>query len=589
MSETEAVFPHKTLGFFNFLRRILPFVRPHRRLALLTFLAAIVTTLMEMVPPWLIKVAIDEGIRPDRGQLLRWLVGWMVLACAVRAFANRARIRFNNRFEQRVIFDIRNHVYQVTQRLSVSYFENRATGEIMSRINNDIETMERIFIDGLEHFIIAFLTLFGVIALLFVLEWRLALVALLPIPILMASSLIFSRSIHHAYRRIRQKMADFNGYLQDALSGIRETMVFNRHDYEVGRFAEKSGACCAESLEVARLWSNYSPWMAFFASMGTVLILGMGSFYTASGRMTVGELVAFLSYAGLFYAPMNQIHAINQMMQHALAAGERVLELIDTEPEVKEPLFPQGIPGRLEGQVHFRAVSFAYVPGVPVLRQIDFECAPGETVALVGATGSGKSTMVSLLMRFYDVKSGAITLDGHDLRTLSLKALRDQIGLVRQEPFLFNATVRENIVYGDLSASGTAMLAAARAACADDFIQALPKGYETIIGERGVKLSIGQKQRLAIARAFLKNPPIIVFDEGTSSVDAETEEEIQEAMGNLFKNRMTLIIAHRLSSLRGADRILVLDRGKIVQTGRHGDLIQARGVYANLFQAQLKL
>lgn len=578
----------------DFLRRILNYIRPHRRLALLTLSAAMVSTVMDLIPPWLIKIGIDEGIRSGEATLLLFLVIIMVAVYALKGVSNRARIRLNNTFEQKVIFDIRSHVYQAIQRLSVSYFENRATGEIMSRINNDIENLERIFIDGIEHLLIAALTLIGITAVLFSIHWKLALVAVLPIPILAVCAILFTRRVHNAYKRLRQRLGDLNSYLQDALSGIRETMIFNRQDYEVARFEGKSRACCDGSLQVAYLWANYSPGMAFLASMGTVLVLGFGSFQVSWGMMTVGELVAFLSYAALFYAPINQIHSVNHMLQHAIAAGERVFELIDTRPEVADPEAPILISEKLKGFVRFHKVSFHYrvhpeEKQKRVLKQIDFECAPGETVALVGATGSGKSTIVSLLMRLYDVQEGVITIDGYDIRKMRLNALREQIGLVRQEPFLFNGTVRENIAYSDPGAEDGKIITAAQAACADDFIRQLPEGYQTWIGERGVKLSIGQKQRLAIARALLKDPPIIIFDEGTSSVDAETEGSIQEAMKNLFSHRMALIVAHRLSSLRGADRILVVADGLIVESGSHDLLIRQNGTYAALVEAQLQL
>ncbi len=573
---------------YRFLPRVLTYILPYKGWAALTLLAAVMTTLMELVPPWLIKLAIDEGIEKKQTGILITLLSVMVGVYIIKGVCSMARIRLNNFFEQNVIFDIRNEAFIAVQRLSISYFDDRSTGELLSRVNSDVENMERIFIDGLEHLVVAGFTLVGITLMLFILEWRLALVALIPIPPLALSSLFFTRRLQRSYKTVREELARLMAFLQDRISGIRETMVFNRQEYEARRFSERSRALYEGNLGVAWLWSVYSPSMAFFASIGTLLILGFGSFLAAEGQITVGELVAFLAYAALFYGPINQIHSINHMLQHAIVAAERVFELLDTQPNVADPKRPIVPPHRLSGQIAFQQVSFEYIPNRPVLEGIGFTVDPGETVALVGATGSGKSTTVSLLLRFYDPQNGSITIDGYDIREMSLKTLRDQFGLVRQEPFLFNGTVKENIAYGNLDATLSNIQAAAEAACADDFIRQLPNGYDTWIGERGVKLSIGQKQRIAIARAFLKDPPIIVFDEGTSSVDSETEGGIQEALKNLFANRTTLIIAHRLSSLRGVDRILVLEKGRIVESGSHEMLIQGNGIYTTLFEAQLR-
>ncbi len=572
----------------QFLPRVLTYIKPYKGLAGLTLLAAGVTTLLELVPPWLIKLAIDEGIAKKQVSFLIKIVWALMGVYILKGVCSMARIRLNNFFEQNVIFDIRNQAFMAVQRLSPSYFDDRSTGELLSRVNSDVENMERIFIDGLEHLVVAGLTLLGITIMLFVLEWRLAIVALIPIPPLVLFALFFTRRLHRSYKTVREGLSRLMAFLQDRISGIRETMVFNQQDYEASRFSDHNRALCEGNLGVARLWSVYSPSMAVLASMGTLLILGFGSFLAAEGRISVGELVAFIAYAALFYSPINQIHSINHMLQHAIVAAERVFELLDTEPKVAEPKVPILLPSRLLGKISFQDVSFEYISNRPVLEGITFTIEPGETVALVGVTGSGKSTTVSLLLRFYDPQIGSILLDDYDIRDLSLKTLRDQFGLVRQEPFLFNGSVRENIAYGNLHATFLNLKAAAEAACADDFILQLPNGYDTLIGERGVKLSIGQKQRIAIARAFLKDPPLIVFDEGTSSVDSETEGGIQEGLKNLFAHRTTLIIAHRLSSLRGADRILVLEKGRIVESGSHETLTRKNGIYTTLFEAQLR-
>lgn len=583
-----------TMGFkgdsWRFLFRVLTYVKPYKNLAVGTLAVAGVATVLELIPPWLIKRAIDEGIGDNQTSLLMTLVFFMVGIYLVKGVLNVVRIRLNNALEQNVIFDIRNQVFQAVQNLSVSYFDDRSTGEIMSRVNNDVENMERIFIDGVENLLIAGVTLLGVATMMFVLEWRLALVAIIPIPFLIYFAIFFTTHLHRSYKRLRHELAQINAFLQDRLSGIRETMIFNRQKYEADRFEERNRALCEESLGVARLWSLYSPSMTMLASFGTVFIIGFGSHFVAEGILSIGELVAFLSYAVIFYAPINQIHSINHMLQHALVAAERVFDLLDTAPTVTEAEAPVSIPERLTGAISFQNVSFHYVENQPVLEKMDFKIAPGETVALVGATGSGKSTTISLLLRFYDAKEGKITIDGYDVRDMPIKSLRDQFSLVRQEPFLFNGTVRENIAYGNPHAAFAEIVQATKAACANDFIDKLPDQYETHIGERGVKLSIGQKQRVAIARAFLKNPPIIVFDEGTSNIDSETEEGIQRGLQNLFANRTTLIIAHRLSSLRKVDRILVVDKGKIVESGTHEKLIAKKnGVYATLFEAQIRI
>lgn len=573
----------------NSLVRVLRYLRPYRFLAITTLTCAALATGMELVPPWLVKIVIDDVIAGGRADLLGWVGLALVLAYGLKSLFASLRIRLNNTLEQRIVHDLREEVFAALQRLSIRYFEQRSTGEIMSRVTGDTEHVERIFVDGLEGMLTASLTLAGITVMLFVLNWRLAALALMPIPALMVSAVVFTRRVHRYYHAIRKQAAELSGYLQDALSGIRETMGFNRQDYERDRFGSLSRQYSDSNLKAMCLWSVYSPGMMLVGSLGTVLILWYGAGEVIRGAMTVGELVVFLSYLALFYVPINQIHSVNHMLQHALAAGERVFEILDAPPEVSDR--PGALPPaeRLRGDVRFDRVSFSYRPDVPVLRDVSFEVAPGERLALVGPSGAGKSTLLKLLLRFYDAESGRLLIDGHDVRDLPLAFLRSQIGLVQQEPFLFNGTVGENIAYGDLTAGQPAIERVARAARAHEFIADLPEGYRTWIGERGVKLSVGQKQRVSIARVLLKNPPIVIFDEATSNIDTETEIKIREALANLTRGRTTFIIAHRLSTLHDVDRILVVERGRIVEQGSHEVLLARGGVYAALYEAQFQI
>ncbi len=544
---------------------------------------------MELVPPWVIKIIIDDVIQARQVGLLPWILGMLIGAYILKNVFASFRIRLNNQLEQTVVHDLRRHIFAALQRLSMNYFENRSTGEIMSRVTNDTEHVERIFIDGLEGVLTASLTLIGITSMLFLLNWKLALLSLLPIPLLMLSAGWFTSTVHGYYHQIRKGSAELNGYLQDALSGIRETMGFTRQAYEQARFDRLSRAYSETNLKAMVLWSMYSPGMILLGSLGTVLILWYGAGEVLDGRLTLGELVLFLSYLALFYVPINQIHSVNHMLQHALAASERVFEVLDAVPEVVDRPGVVTPDRRVRGEVQFDHVQFHYRPDVPVVKSLSVSVSAGERVALVGPSGAGKSTLLKLLMRFYDVKAGAVLIDGQDIRDLPLAYLRQQIGFVQQEPFLFNGTVRENILYGDLSAGQDRLEAAARVARAHEFIVALPEGYDTWLGERGVKLSVGQKQRVSIARVLLKDPPLVIFDEATSNIDTETEVKIREALTELTKGRTTFIIAHRLSTLHDVDRILVVDGGRLMEDGDHDELLSRGGVYAGLYEAQFQV
>ncbi len=571
------------------LLRVLSYLKPYRKGVALTLFLAISTTLLDLVPPWLIKMIVDSLVE---GKESLWLYGPIAGLAGIylaRNFTNHRRILVNNKVEQSVVFDLRSDVYRALQNLSMSYFENRSTGELMSRANDDVNYVERIFIDGVEQVVTAILTLIGISAILFYMHWKLAVVALLPIPFLVYGAWFYTSKAHDQYHVVRKRAAKMNAKLQDSISGIRETLSFNRQLYEIKQFEKRSRDYCDGTLEVMRLWAFYSPAMMFLGSLGTVLILLYGVGLVQAGDITVGSLIAFVGYLALFYTPINQLHSVNHMLQHALASGERLFEIIDTVPEVQDAPNATLPSTNVRGTIQFDRVDFSYIPGKPAILGAEFTIAAGEKIAIVGHTGSGKSTLVKLLMRFYDVESGTILIDGYRIKNLPLSYLREQIGLVAQDPFLFNGTVAENILYGNIEASRDQIISAAVSAHADPFIKNLPEGYDTRVGERGVKLSGGEKHRIAIARTFLKNPPILVLDEATSSVDTETENHIKQALKILMAGRTTLIIAHRLSTLEGADRVLVLKKGELVETGDHDSLIATDSEYAQLFRQQVHL
>ena len=573
----------------NSLLRVLSYLKPYKKVVSLTLGFAILTTLLDLIPPWIIKVIIDELVDEKKTSLINWVIVGLIGVYFLRNFLNYQRIMFNNRLEQDVVFDMRSNVYKALNQLSINFFENRSTGELMSRINDDVNYVERIFIDGVEQVVTAVLTLTGITVILFYLHWKLALVALLPIPLLIWGASIYTKKAHSLYHKVRESAAKMNSRLQDSISGIREIFAFNRQSHEISRFEKKSREYCNSNLKVMSLWAIYSPAMMFLGSLGTALILLYGTELIRNDEITIGSLVAFIGYLALFYTPINQLHSVNHMLQHALASGERIFEIIDRQPDVKE--IPNAFlpTTNMRGEIEFQEVTFAYTQNKPVIKNLSLNISSGNKIALVGHTGSGKSTLIKLLLRFYDTDLGKITIDNHNIKELKISYLREQIGLVSQDPYLFNGTVAENILYGNVEANHEQMRKAAIAAHADDFGKGLPEEYDTRIGERGVKLSGGEKHRIAIARTLLKDPPILILDEATASVDTETELKIKEALSSLMARRTTILIAHRLSTLEGADRILVIKSGKLIESGTHDQMINNETEYAQLFRSQMHL
>lgn len=571
------------------VRRVSTYLRPYGWFAAGTMACAILSLGFAFAFPRLMRLIIDDVISGQRHDLLLPAIAGLAGAFLLRDLFNGLRIIVNNEFEQRVIYDMRRDVYARLQQLPAGWFDQRASGDLMTRVIEDVNSVERVLIDGTEQGTVAVLSIVGVLGILFTQNAWLALVALAPLPILAGGALWYTTTAHRRYRAQREAASAMNALLMDNLQGVRQIKAFVREPHEENRFAERATALRQGTLGIMRVWAVYSPAMTLAGSLGMVLVLWLGGRQVIDGRMQIGQLVEFLLYLGLFYEPIGRLHGLNQMLQAARAAGERVFDILDAEPE--RAGLTAGAAGaeagwRARGQVEYVEVGFHYHLERAVLKRVSLSAQPGQMIALVGPTGAGKSTVVNLLPAFYEHDAGRIAIDGKDIRTLPLPLLRAQIALVSQEPFLFNGTLRENILYGRLDATEEQMVAAARAANCHEFISRLPQGYDARVGERGVKLSVGEKQRVSIARALLKDAPILILDEATASVDTSTERLIQEALERLMAGRTSFVIAHRLSTILKADQILVMRHGEVVERGTHEELLNLGGLYARLAHIQ---
>ena len=585
-SQTDPTFRARARSTWEVLRRVSVYLRPYRLWAGANVLCAILSLAAAFAYPQLTQYIIDDVIRGGKAELLWPAVLGLMGAFLLRDLFNTLRILVNNTFEQNVIYDIRREVYARLQRLPIHYFDQRASGDLMTRVIEDVNSVERVLIDGTEQGTVAVLSVVAVLVILFAKNAKLAAFALIPIPLLAGGAIWYTFTAHRRYRAQREAASAMNSLLMDNLQGIRQIKAFGRQTHEDARFAERANALRESTLGIMRVWAVYSPAMSFAAALGSVLVLGFGGTEVMAGRMTLGQLIGFLFYLALFYDPVGRLHGLNQMIQGARAAGERVFDILDATEERPGLARPVVFSGALRGEVRYENVGFSYAQDRTALRDITLHAAPGQMIALVGPTGAGKTTLVNLLPAFYEATSGRISIDGQDTSVVALESLRAQISVVSQEAFLFNGTVRENILYGRLEATEEQLVSAARAANCHEFIERLPERYDTRVGERGVKLSVGEKQRVSIARALLKNAPILILDEATASVDTATEKLIQEALQRLMAGRTSFVIAHRLSTIRRADQILVLRHGEIIERGSHQELLERGGLYARLAQIQ---
>jgi ABC-type multidrug transport system fused ATPase/permease subunit len=586
------------------LRRLLTYFRPYAALLAVVLVLLLLNSGFEVLSPYLIEIAVDQFIVPSGRSLPAWL-GWLIPAGVegvaglmrvmllllgiylLRWFSMAGQSYVMNVIGQKVLMRMRTQILERIHALSLKFFDEREAGDLMSRLVNDTQVINQVFTNGIVRLLSMSLNLVGIAVIMVSRKWDLALVSFAMLPVVLIMTSVFARRARQAFRRTRETIGDVSSELQENIAGVREVQAFARERANVSEFQQINRANRDANVQAQTLTSAFSPALDVVSTAALAIVLGYGGWTVVQGTTSVGMVVGYMTYVQRFYRPILMVSSLWTQFQSALAGAERVFELLDTEPEVVDAPDAVEMPP-VQGRVVFDHVNFSYKPEDPVLHDVSINIQPGQTAALVGPTGAGKTSMISLLTRFYDVVEGRIVVDGYDIRTVKQASLRQQMGIVLQDTFLFSTSVMDNIRYGRLDASDEEVVEAAKLANAHDFIERLPEGYETNIGERGSNLSQGQRQLISIARAILADPRILILDEATSSVDTRTERLIQRALDQLLQGRTSFVIAHRLSTIRNADQVIVIDQGRIVERGTHTSLMAARGRYYELYMSQFR-
>ena len=568
-------------------RRLVGYLRPYLGYMSIAVLATLGSGVLSLVFPWVIQNVIDAVLTQRNLELLNQITLGLLLVFLLRSVTSLVETYTLNYVGERLVVDVRTELYRHLQSLSLGFFVQRGVGELASRLSNDVTAIRSTLTSNVNVLLQQVVIMVGSVAVMLVINWRLSLFILALVPIIIALGALFGFRLRRINTEITDDLASALNVANEAMQNVREVKSFVREPYEINRYEGAVNRAFRASLRLLRIRAFFGPLVAFFGFGGLSLVLWFGGREVLADRLTVGELISFLIYGLSVAGSLGSLVGLYTSLQEALGATKRVFQLMDIVPDVKDAPDAKSLP-HVDGRITFEQVSFSYDERQEVLQDIELDIAPGEIIALVGPSGAGKSTVFNLIPRFYDPTSGSVRIDGHDLRDVTQASLRAQIGIVPQEVLLFGGTIRENIRYGQLEATDEAIVEAAQAANAHDFIMSLPDQYDTVVGERGVRLSGGQRQRVSIARAILKDPRILLLDEATSSLDSESEHLVQEALARLMQNRTTVIIAHRLSTTRVAHRVIVLDRGQIVEIGSHDALMAREGLYAKLYAMQFR-